>query len=86
MKQRIHVIPMGQSEPIHSVSMNCKCHPLPQENGRLAIHNAYDGREAQERQGIQDIKRPWCLVYEEVEDWFLCKDGQPLIKQQSRFS
>jgi len=34
----------------------------------MAIHNAKDGREKWERQGIIDQDKPWCLVYEDVPD------------------
>lgn len=68
MKQRLHILPLGHPEPLHHASLECWCLPLAKERGEIAIHNAKDGREKWERQGIIDRDRPWCLVYEDVED------------------
>ena len=68
MKQRLHILPLGRPKPLHHASLACWCHPLPKEHGEMAIHNAKDGREKWERQGIIDQDKPWCLVYEDVPD------------------
>ncbi len=67
MTQRTHIIPLGHPEPLHHASLGCWCHPLQKENGEMAVHNAKDGREKWERQGIIDQDRPWCLVYEDLK-------------------
>jgi len=64
--QRVHVIPVGHPEPLHHCNMQCWCHPLPKEGGEIAIHNAKDGREKWERQGILDSDKRWALAYEDV--------------------
>ena len=47
----------------------------------MAIHNAKDGREKWERQGIIDQDKPWCLVYEDVPDGDL---RVPLFPQNAK--
>lgn len=67
-KQRLHVIPLGVSEPPHHTTLDCWCQPLDTDSGTLAIHHAKDGREKWERQGIIDHDRPWCVAYENLTD------------------
>lgn len=65
-KQRIHVIPVGRPEPLHSADLGCWCCPL-EKTTDLAIHNAKDGREKWERQGILDRDKQWILAYEDIK-------------------
>lgn len=62
--ERIHVLPLGGTEPLHFADSDCWCFPLAQVGSRLVIHNAKDTREKLERQGISDRARPWCTVLE----------------------
>lgn len=41
---RIHVLPLNDIKD-HNESKFCKCEPRVEEDGKLIIHNAYDGRE-----------------------------------------
>lgn len=60
---KIHIIPVGGDEPIHSIP-DCWCNPLEKE-GNLAVHHAKDCREKFERQGIEDPEKFWVNVGEE---------------------
>ena len=64
MKKRIHIIPVGGDEPVHTAHETCKCQPLLDEEG-LMIHHAEDLREARERhdRNRHDEK---CVLVEEV--------------------
>lgn len=70
--QRVHIIPVGHPEPLHHCNAECWCHPLLKENGEIAIHNAKDGRERWERQGILDSDKRWVLAYEDVPNDEVC--------------
>ena len=39
-----HVLPVND-EVEHTESKNCWCKPHIEENGRVIIHNSFDGRE-----------------------------------------
>lgn len=65
LKQRVHVIPLGHPEPLHTAQLTCWCSPL-QKADDVIIHHTKDGHEKWERQGIIDQDKPWCLVYEDV--------------------
>ena len=45
-----HVVPVNDSDVHHTgkFSADCPCNPVFEENGRVVIHNAYDGREFSE--------------------------------------
>ena len=55
----IHVIPVGNGEPIHHASEGCWCHPLKEE---IITHHAKDCRERFERQGITHPDKTWVLI------------------------
>ena len=59
-----HVIPVGNGEPVHTVSEKCWCHPLITD---IATHNAKDCREKLERQGLVNDSSKWAIVREETE-------------------
>jgi len=65
LKKRVHVIPVGHPEPLHSAKLTCWCNPL-EKTEEIIIHHAKDGREKWERQGIVDPERPWHLIYEDA--------------------
>lgn len=46
MSETVHVLPVNDLKP-HLESEACKCAPRVEEvgNGRVVIHNSYDGRE-----------------------------------------
>lgn len=60
---RIHVIPVGGSEPIHAAHETCRCQPLVGVNG-VITHHAQDLREARERHGSNRAGEMWALVEE----------------------
>lgn len=71
MSERIHVIPIGGIEPIHTAGESCWCAPLVQAfgvkgNGEILVHNAKDCREKYERQGIINQDKPRVLVRQPV--------------------
>ena len=39
-----HIVPTNDIKP-HSDLVTCKCKPTPSEDGKLIIHNSWDGRE-----------------------------------------
>lgn len=61
---RVHVIPVGGSEPAHVCGTECWCNPLLSEGGVLVTHHAKDCREKNERQGIEDPDKLWVNVWE----------------------
>ncbi len=66
MKERIHLIPVGGDEPLHTCSVeHCFCHPLLDDEG-VVTHNALDLREARERHGRNRPGENWVLVKEIV--------------------
>ena len=65
MTPNIHTIPVGGSEPVHHANPQCWCRPFPDhDEPGVIIHNADDGREKYERQGITEPGQHWILVFE----------------------
>lgn len=59
----LHIIPVGNSEPVHDANIACWCHPLRQEC--TVVHNAKDCREARERLNISTgPESRWVLIGE----------------------
>lgn len=56
MSDRVHVIPLGDLYE-HEDSLFCPCSPYPEDDGRVIVHNAWDGREVDE-QAATTNKRP----------------------------
>jgi hypothetical protein len=44
----IHVIPVGNGEPIHKAGEDCFCRPFLDDEG-VCCHHSLDGRETAER-------------------------------------
>jgi hypothetical protein len=65
MNKRIHIIPVGANEPVHTAHETCRCQPLLDEDG-LMIHHAEDLREARERHDRNRPDEKWVLVEEVV--------------------
>lgn len=63
--KRLHIIPAGGEEPVHLVSLDCKCHPNPNGDG-VVIHNAFDLRELRERHGKRRPGESWVIVEEKI--------------------
>jgi hypothetical protein len=61
--RRIHIIPVGDPEPLHTATQDCLCHPLVESDG-LVIHNAWDLREKWERQGYVHPRKAWVQIAE----------------------
>lgn len=64
--KKLHVIPLGGTEPVHHASIGCWCKPLITDVGTLAIHHAKDGREKMERQSITTPNSAWGHIYEDI--------------------
>jgi hypothetical protein len=66
---RIHVIPVGAGEPVHTAAESCFCSPLVTNHSydKIVIHHATDNREARERHN-QDkpADSKWVTVGEEI--------------------
>ena len=83
MKQRVHIIPIGNQEPLHQASLECWCHPLEKEG--VVIHNAKDCREKLERQGVSGAGGPWCLICEKQTEsfaWVSCEEKTPNVGER----
>ena len=63
--KRLHIIPAGGEEPVHLVSLDCKCHPNPNDDA-VVIHNAFDLRELRERHGRRRPGDVWVIVEEKI--------------------
>jgi len=66
---RIHVVPVGKTERIHTCDESCECHPTWLDGFGPMVHNAFDGRESMERQGFIDKERPWILIQEDHKEF-----------------
>lgn len=62
---RLHVIPLND-ELMHGIGLSCWCHPMLQAEGgsQIAVHNAKDLREANERNGHVNPDKKWATVEE----------------------
>jgi hypothetical protein len=61
--KRIHVIPFGGEEPMHTCHASCFCKPIENQD-KVMVHHAKDLREARERHGRNSPDEQWLLVEE----------------------
>lgn len=74
--ERIHIIPVGGIEPLHTATKDCFCFPVISNEGmgQLAVHNAKDLRERDERNGKADPSKVWVQILELVDVETACRE------------
>ena len=62
----VHIIPVGNNEPMHVASARCHCSPLKDPDSRwVFVHHSSDNREARERVDQRREGNFWIEVGEE---------------------